>query len=97
VTKRYPSRGPLQQFRFAETTAFTCFRCSTSKKSKLITVYNRDWSKRLCNGCYGRLLSRYEIKAGTAPDDERAENLAAALLLMVSREDQRQAERLLRA
>ena len=31
--------------------------------SKLITVYRGDWSKRLCNGCYGRLLSIYEIKA----------------------------------
>jgi hypothetical protein len=60
-------------------------------------VYNGNWSKRLCNGCYGRLLSLYEIKAGTAPDDDRAENLASALLLMVSREDQRQAEKLLRA
>jgi len=31
--------------------------------SKLITVYRGDWSKRLCNSCYGRLLSIYEIKA----------------------------------
>jgi hypothetical protein len=60
----------------------------------LIAVYHRDWSTRLCNGCYGRLLSLYEIKAGTAPDDERAGELAAALLSMVSLEDERQAERL---
>jgi hypothetical protein len=46
----------------------------------LITVYNDDWSKRLCNGCYGRLLSVYEIKAGTAADEQRAEDLSAALL-----------------
>src|SRR5260370_21823399 len=96
VTKHYPPRGPLQQFRFEASTAFNCFRCGASKKSKLITVYNGDWSKRLCNGCYGRLLSLYEIKAGTTPDDERAETLAATLLSMVSTEEERQAERLFR-
>jgi hypothetical protein len=96
VTKTYPRRGPLQQFRFAESTAFSCFRCGDTKKSKLIAVYNGDWAKRLCNGCYGRLLSLYEIKAGTAADDQRAEDLAAALLAAVTLDDQRQAERLFR-
>jgi hypothetical protein len=84
VAKTYPRRGPLQQFRFAENTAFTCFRCGNTKKSKLITVYYGDWSKRLCNGCYGRLLSLFDVKAGTAPDDQRADELAAALLSMVA-------------
>src|SRR5262245_28550464 len=97
LTKTYPPRGPLQQVRFADSTAFRCFRCSETKKSKLITVYGRDWSKRLCNGCYGRLLSLYEIKAGTAPDDHKAEDLAGALLSAVAADDQRQAERLFRA
>jgi hypothetical protein len=94
VTKAYPQRGPLQQFRFVDSTAFICFRCGESKKSKLITVYNRDWSKKLCNGCYGRLLSLYEIKAGTAADDQRAEELAASLVSSVAFDDQRQAEQL---
>jgi hypothetical protein len=84
ITKTYAQRGPLQQLRFAESTAFRCFRCGDKKKSKLITVYNSDWSKRLCNGCYGRLLSLYEIKAGTAADDQKAEELAAALLSAVT-------------
>jgi hypothetical protein len=97
ITKTYPQRGPLQQFRFAEGTAFRCFRCGDTKKSKLITVYASDWSRRLCNGCYGCLLSLYEIKAGTRADDERAEELAAALLSTVALDDQRQAERLYRA
>ena len=95
--KTYPPRGPLQQFRFAESAAFDCFRCSQAKKSKLITVYRGDWSKRLCNGCYGRLLSLYDIKAGTGPDDERAEGLASALVAMVADDDARQAEKLFRA
>lgn len=96
ITKTYPQRGPLQQFRFAEGTAFRCFRCGNTKKSKLITVYASDWSRRLCNGCYGCLLSLYEIKVGTKADDERAEELAAALLSAVALEDQRQAERVYR-
>jgi hypothetical protein len=95
VTKTYPPRGPLQQFRFAGATAFRCFRCGVSKKSKLITVYRGDWSRRLCNGCYGRLLSLYEIKAGTAADDERAEQIAVVLFSLVAVDDQRHAERLL--
>jgi len=63
----------------------------------LIVIYAGDWSKRLCNGCYGTLLSLYEIKAGTSADDQRAEELAAALLSIVTLDDQRQAERLYRA
>jgi hypothetical protein len=94
ITKTYPRRRPLQQFRFVDSIAFRCFRCGQSKKSRLITVYRDDWSKRLCNGCYGRLLSLYEIKAGTAAEDEKAEKLGAVLLSVVAREDQRQAERL---
>jgi hypothetical protein len=94
ITKTYPHRGPLQQFRFAESTAFTCFRCSDTKKSKLITIYYGDWSKKLCNGCYGRLLSLFDVKAGIAPDDLRADDLAAVLLSMVEVANQRQAEML---
>lgn len=97
ITKTYPPRGPLQQFRFADSSAFGCFRCGEAKKSKLITVYRADWSKRLCNGCYGRLLSLYEIKAGTNAEDERAEALAEALLAMAATDDVRQSERLFRA
>ncbi|MDK9715589.1 MAG: hypothetical protein OEL86_16045 [Sulfuritalea sp.] len=97
VTRTYPARGPLQQFRFAEGTAFRCFRCGDTKKSKLISVYSGNWSRKLCNGCYGRLLSLFEIKAGTAADDQRAERLANALLTLVTVDQQRQAERLFRA
>lgn len=97
ITKTYPPRGPLQQYRFADSTAFDCFRCGEAKKSKLITVYGGNWSKRLCNGCYGRLLSLYEIKAGTQAEDERAEALSDTLLAMAATDDVRQAERLFRA
>ena len=97
VIKTYPKRGSLQQFRLDTAAAFRCFRCGATKKSKLVTVYADDWSKRLCNGCYGRLLSIYEIKAGTGSDDERAEQLANLLRSLVSLDDQRRTERLLLA
>lgn len=93
VTKSYPPRGPLKQFRLAEGTAFRCFRCGDTKKSKLVTVYSGDWSRKLCNGCYGRLLALYEIKAGTAAEDQRADQLAEALLSLASVDQQREAER----
>jgi hypothetical protein len=97
VTKTYPRRGPLQQFRFAESTSFKCFRCGQTKVSKLLTVYRQDWLRKLCNGCYGRLLSLYEIKAGTSKDDQAAEDLAKVLLSSIELDSQRQAERLLQA
>lgn len=97
VVKTYPPRGPMQQFRLADSMAFNCFQCGQSKKSKLITVYRNDWTKRLCNGCYGRLLSLYEIKAGTAVEDERAEALVTTLIAMAAEDDVRQAEKLFRA
>src|SRR5262245_49712528 len=88
LTNTYSPQGPLQQFRFVDSTSFRCFRCSETKKSKLITVYSGDWSKRLCNGCHERLLSLYEIKAGTAAKDQKAEDLVAALLSAVAADDQ---------
>lgn len=97
IIKEFPRRGPLQQFRFKDATAFDCLRCGTSKTSKLITIYNGVWAQRLCNGCYGRLLSLYEIKAGTGPDELKAEQLASALLSAVGADYQRQTERLLKA
>lgn len=96
VTKTYRQRGPLQQYRFADTTAFRCFRCGATKKSRLIAIYKGDWSRRLCNGCYGRLVALYEIKAGTHPDEVRSQELADALVSAVKREDRRRAERLYR-
>ncbi len=96
IIKTYPQRGPLQQFRFVDSLAFRCFRCTATKKSKLITIYGGDRSKRLCNGCYGYLLSLYKIKAGTKADSEKTEQLANLLFKAVTLDDQLQAERLYR-
>lgn len=94
LEKEYPSRGPLHQFRFKTATAFHCFRCGVTKKSKLITIYGNDWTKHLCNGCYGRLLSIFTIKAREQNDDEKSQALADVLLTLLNQEQRRQAERL---
>lgn len=58
IVKTFPKRGDMQQFRLEQLTEFTCIRCGKSKKSKLVVVKEDDWSKLLCNGCYGELLSK---------------------------------------
>jgi hypothetical protein len=83
VAKTYAPRGPLQQVRLAAAEPFRCFRGGREKKSKLHALYLGDWDRRLCNGCYGRLLSIYEVKAGTEPEDKRADALARVLLELV--------------
>jgi hypothetical protein len=80
VAKTYPQRGPLQQYRLVSSTSFLCFRCGTSKTSKLVSTVQADWDRLLCNGCYGRLLSIWQIKAGSLEDDPRD----AALLDMLA-------------
>ena len=72
VTKTYPKRGPLQQFRFIEATAFRCFRCSSAKKSKLITVYSGDWSRKLCNGCFRSTRQNLERERKTSEPNSSA-------------------------
>ena len=94
IVKEYPQRGPMQQFRLGALTAFHCFRCGQAKKSKLLVVYDWNWDRLLCNGCYGRLLSIYEIKAGTKPEDEKASELADLLLSLFSKDQLRENERL---
>jgi hypothetical protein len=93
IIKTYPSRGPMQQFRLVELTAFHCFRCGQSKKSKLLVVYADNWNRLLCNACYGRLLSIYQIRSGTKSDDEKAAELANVLLTLHSKDQINEAER----
>jgi hypothetical protein len=71
AVRAYDPRGPLQQYRLPASHTFTCWRCGTTKTSKLVTVVDTDPQRLLCNGCYGRLLSLWEIKAGDLPDDDR--------------------------
>lgn len=91
ITKTYPERGPIQQDRFDEVLSINCFRCGQNKKSKLIAIYRGDWDHILCNGCYGRLLSIYEIQAGTSDDDAKAGSVAELLPSTVAQADIRAA------
>jgi hypothetical protein len=91
VIKSYPARGPMQQYRLATAETFHCFRCGRSKTSKLVTVYGGKWERLLCNGCYGRLLSIYDIKAGSSADEDRAEAMSRLLLGEAAEDDARQA------
>ncbi|MCC7535015.1 MAG: hypothetical protein IT379_02310 [Deltaproteobacteria bacterium] len=93
VIKEYPARGPLQQFRLERAAAFTCFRCGTTKTAKLRSVYAGDQSRLLCNGCYGRLLSIFDVKASGLGDDEKADRLAQLLVGLASEDDARRAVR----
>lgn len=62
IIKEYPSRGRLCQFRFSKSVSYFCFHCGQNKTSKLIAIYDGDWDKMICNGCYGKLLSTYETE-----------------------------------
>ena len=61
-----------------------------------MTVFRQDWNRLLCNGCYGRLLSLHDIRAGATDDSELADRLAEELLALVSEEELRKAVQLLR-
>jgi hypothetical protein len=58
VVKRYPSRGPLRQYRLASATSFTCSRCQQQRTAKLVATRDKKWDDLLCNGCYGFTLSK---------------------------------------
>ncbi len=60
VAKTFEPHGNMQQFRLQELTEFTCARCGNAKKSKLVTVQNKDWTSLVCNGCYGELRSKQQ-------------------------------------
>lgn len=96
VTKTFPARGPLQQYRVATATSFVCFRCGSAKTSKLVTVFRGDWNRLLCNGCYGRLLSLHEVRRGAAGVSEVTDALAEELLSLLSKDETRRAEELVR-
>lgn len=63
IIKEFPRQGDLQLFRLQELHEFWCGRCQAKKKSKLVAVQAGDWSKLLCNGCYGLLLSERTAEA----------------------------------
>lgn len=87
VIKTYPQRGPLQQYRLAASTSFLCSRCGADKTSKLVSTVKADWDRLLCNGCYGRLLSIWDIKAGSLEEEPRDAALLEILASTASAEE----------
>ncbi len=83
VEKKVLPRGPLHRYRLKRATAFTCCRCSKDKTSKNIVSVHDKWELLLCNGCYGWLLSVWEIKEGDLPETERHAGLLKLLSELV--------------
>jgi hypothetical protein len=57
IVREFPVQGGWQLFRPEKKHEFRCVRCRGKKTSKLMAVRSGDWSRPLCNGCYGHLLS----------------------------------------
>lgn len=57
MIKKFGERGEYQQYRYEKAVEFDCFFCQKTKKAKLVVVFDEDWSKIICNGCYGEKLS----------------------------------------
>lgn len=81
ITKKFPAYGALRLYRLADPVDFHCHRCRTAKTSKNLATSDGDWSKPVCNACYGR--ERAEVRqaptAGNPPAPATAAQLAAAL------------------
>jgi len=54
------SQGVLEYTRNENSIEFTCERCNSVKKSKIVVKWkaNEGKKKTICNGCYGNLLSK---------------------------------------
>jgi hypothetical protein len=64
AVRTYDPRVRCSSTAYRPPTNFTCWRCGSTKTSKLVTVVDTDRQRLLCNGCYGQLLSLWEIKSG---------------------------------
>jgi transcription elongation factor Elf1 len=53
-------QGILEYTRNDNSIEFTCERCNSVKKSKIVVKWkdNEGETKTICNGCYGNLLSK---------------------------------------
>jgi hypothetical protein len=67
IVKEYSARGSLKQFRLADIVSFQCRYCAAEKTSKLVAIYEGDWSNPICNGCYGNVLSKIPLAKKMKP------------------------------
>lgn len=63
VIKDLPRKGDLQLLSLEKLHEFQCVRYQVKKKAKLVAIQAGDWSKLVCNGCYGLLLSKRSEEA----------------------------------
>jgi hypothetical protein len=96
IEKEFAPRSGMRLIRLMEPHIFTCSRCSEAKKSKLFARPDVAPHRCLCNGCYGYLLSVFDIKKGSQSEEEKSSLLAAALLQVFSRAQKQGSERLFR-
>src|SRR5437870_781662 len=96
IQKEYAPRCGMRLIRLADSHIFTCSRCNQAKRSKLFARPDIAPGRCLCNGCYGYLLSVFDIKKGSQSEDEKSSLLAVALLQAFSRAKKQEAERLFR-
>jgi hypothetical protein len=96
IEKEFAPRCGMRLIRLVEPRIFTCSRCTEAKKSKLFARPDVAPDRHLCNGCYGYLLSVFDIKKGSQSEDEKSSLLAAALLQAFSKAQKQESERLFR-
>jgi len=87
----------MKLIRYDSLQDFHCLRCGRTKRSKLMAIYAEKPNLKICNACYGNILSIYNVKAGTSSDDEKAEKIANLLSQLVDNDQRRTQERLFRA
>lgn len=58
VTKQFEPRGEWTLHRLEAAQQFTCTRCTTAKKAKLVATKDSRWNDMCCNACYGNMLSK---------------------------------------
>ena len=58
MIRKYADKSGYQQYRYEKIVEFNCCLCKRQKKSKLVVILNDNWSKIICNSCYGNLRSQ---------------------------------------
>lgn len=75
IESSYPVHGPLRLYRLTSAVVFHCHRCGVDKKSRLAATVFDDWTRLLCDGCYGYAAAAVDesatatTKTATTSDD----------------------------
>jgi len=94
--KKYTPRHALQLFRLTNPAMFQCARCTRAKKSRRYALSDKHPGYKLCNRCYGRLVSMLDVENIALPNAKKTDLLADLLLSSFSNAQKQEAERLYR-